>query len=138
MLVRLTKLAPIVAAFMLVPITAQADAAPAAGSQTLRFIVNISPQNVKSVPWTGDMTLKINPEGIINGTYRSTSVRPDPFYGKIVTVTGGLTGGNNIRLDFGAKGYFPVKGEFHPGAGIVGTARMKSTMYDFVAKQESK
>lgn len=101
-------------------------AAHAAATHPLHFVVNIMPHNSKSVPWTGDMTLKINPEGIINGTYRSTSTRPDPFHGKIITVTGGLTGGKNIHLEFGAKGYFPVKGEYHTGQGIVGTARLGS------------
>ena len=149
MFVRFTKFAPLVAALALVPLCAQADtgssasaappAAPAmpaethaapthtpAVTQTAHFIVNIMPHNSKSVPWTGDMTLKINPEGIINGTYRSTSTRPDPFHGKIITVTGGLSGGKNIHLEFGARGYFPVKGEYHPGQGIVGTARLGS------------
>jgi len=148
MLIRLTRFAPLVVAFSLAPTCALADtgspapaahsAAPAAASQTLHFIVNITPRMSKSVPWTGDLTLKINPEGIINGTYRSTSVRPDPFYGKITTVTGGLKG-QNIRLEFGAKGNFPVKGEYHAGAGIVATAHTRSgQIYDFVAKQESK
>jgi len=149
MFVRLTKLVPLAAAFVLAPMCALADsenAAPAspgaepaappathatptqtpAATHTLHYIVNIMPHNSKSHPWTGDMTLKINPEGIIHGTYRSTSIKPDPFYGKIITVTGGLSGGKNIHLEFGARGYFPVKGEFHAGQGIVATARLGS------------
>ena len=144
MLVRSTRLVLLIAAVALAPIAATADlatphpAASAAGSHTLHFIVNITPRMSKSVPWTGDLTLKINPKGIINGTYRSTSVRPDPFYGKITTVTGGLSG-QNIRLEFGAKGSFPVKGDYHAGAGIVATAHTRSgQIYDFVAKQETK
>jgi hypothetical protein len=129
------KLAVLVVA--LAPMSAVADTAspqPAASAHAavspqpghpLYFIVNIKPHMTQTQPWTGDLTLKINPEGIINGTYRSTSTKPDPFHGKIITVSGGLNG-KNIHLDFGAKGYFPVKGEYHPGAGIVGTAYSKA------------
>lgn len=68
-----------------------------------------------------DLTIRINPEGIVNGTYRSTSIRPDPFRGNIITVTGGVSG-KNISLEFGTSGNFPVKGEYYVGEGIVGTA----------------
>jgi len=127
MLIRLAVLALILALFVPPAVQAETDSTnptvPGSG-QPLYFIVNIKPHNTQQHPWTGDLTLKINAEGIINGTYRSTSSRPDPFRGNIITVTGGLNG-KNIHLDFGSKGYFPVKGEYHAGEGIIGTAYSK-------------
>lgn len=177
MLARFALLAVTMA--ILVPAVVVADEesspmAPASTAHPLYFTVNIKPHTTNQHPWTGDLTLKINSEGIINGTYRSTSSRPDPFHGQLITVTGGLSG-TNIHLEFGSKGYFPMKGQFHAGQGIVGTAYSKvgagsattasltrqpsmsvsnprqptgvrpmstpmptTTLYDFVAKQESK
>ena len=128
MLFRFATLAIVLA--VLVPAGIQADTesaqptTPAAGSPSLQYRVEIKPRNTNALPWTGDLTIRINPEGIINGTYRSTSIRPDPFRGNIITVTGGLSG-NNIRLDFGISGNFPVRGEYYVGEGIVGTANSR-------------
>jgi hypothetical protein len=125
MLFRFATLALILTVLVLASVqAASAQTTPAAGSQPLNFLVNIKPHNSNQQPWTGDLTIKINPEGIITGTYRSTSTRPDPFRGNIINVTGGLSG-KNINLEFGTKGYFPVKGEYEAGAGIVGTAYSK-------------
>jgi hypothetical protein len=82
------------------------------------------------VRWTGDLTMRIHPEGMVNGTYRSTSVQPDPF-GQNVTVTGGRTG-NNIRLTFGIRPSVTVRGEYE-GVKIVGSATIRSSSFLFVA-----
>ena len=85
------------------------------------------------IGWTGDLTIRINQEGIINGSYRSTSIKPDPFYGRIITVTGGRTG-NNIRLSFGVVPSITVRGDYESGK-ITGSAMIKTTTYDFKAIQ---
>lgn len=87
------------------------------------------------IGWTGDLTIRVNEEGIINGTYRSTSIKPDPFYGKIVTVTGGRTG-KNIRLTFGIVPSVTVRGD-DEGGNITGSATIGSTTYNFVANAAS-
>jgi hypothetical protein len=73
-----------------------------------------------STPWTGDMTITVNAEGIINGKYKSTSIKPDPLYGRIITVTGGLTG-KDIRLSFGVVPSLTVRGQVMSN-GIQGTS----------------
>jgi hypothetical protein len=85
----------------------------------------------RGTPWTGDMTIKDNAEGIINGTYRSTSIRPDPFYGKIVTVIGAING-KSIRLSFGIVPNVTVRGELVKG-GIQGTTAYNGGTLEFVA-----
>ena len=52
----------------------------------------------QSVPYTGDLKLTFN-HGIISGTYSSISARPDPYYGRIIQVSGGVKGsGINLRI----------------------------------------
>ncbi len=82
-------------------------------------------------PWTGDMTIRDNAEGLINGTYRSTSIRPDPFYGKIVTVTGAING-KSIRLSFGIIPSVTVRGELVKG-GIKGSTAFNGGTLEFAA-----
>ena len=83
------------------------------------------------VGWTGNLTIRINEEGIVNGTYRSTSIKPDPFYGRIITVTGGRTG-KNIRLSFGIVPSVTVRGDYE-SAKITGSTVIQSITYEFVA-----
>ncbi|HZV78584.1 MAG TPA: hypothetical protein VFF60_03115 [Candidatus Binatus sp.] len=84
-----------------------------------------------STPWTGTMTIRVNAEGIINGTYRSTSARPDPFYGRMITVTGALQG-QNIRLSFGISPAVTVRGELFSN-GISGTTTFNGGRFEFLA-----
>jgi hypothetical protein len=84
-----------------------------------------------STPWTGTMTIRVNAEGLINGTYRSTSARPDPFYGRMVTVTGALQG-QNIRLSFGISPAVTVRGELFSN-GISGTTTFNGGRFEFLA-----
>jgi hypothetical protein len=84
-----------------------------------------------SVAWSGDLTFQVNSQGIIRGTYRSTSIRPDPFYGRIITVGGALSG-KNIRLSFGISPSVSMHGTYE-GKTITGTATVKSNSYEFAA-----
>jgi hypothetical protein len=85
----------------------------------------------RGTPWTGDMTIKDNAEGLINGTYRSTSIKPDPFYGKIITVTGSISG-KSVRLSFGIVPNVTVRGELIKG-GIQGTTAYNGGTLEFAA-----
>jgi len=130
-MIRFSRLFLICVGFALLPLPSLADTS----SPDLHFVVNITPRLLGGVPWTGELTFRVSPDGIINGTYKSTSVKPDPFYGKIITVTGALSQ-KNIRLEFGLRGNFAVDGTYEPGVGIVGTAlSARGAWYDFVAKQ---
>ena len=115
--------------------------APATGStptpmpvnQELKYSCQWEPRVKQGVPWTGDLTIRVNQEGLINGTYRSTSIRPDPFYGKIITVTGALTGGNNIRLSFGVSPNITIRGEV-VNNGIHAVTTYKGGRVEFLAQ----
>ena len=85
-----------------------------------------------SSPWTGDLVISVNDEGIVNGQYRSNSIRPDPFHGRTVNVTGGLTG-ESIRLSFSTSGRTSARGTIS-GDGIVATFYdPNNKTYDFKA-----
>jgi hypothetical protein len=88
---------------------------------TTHYTTEMGPRDSFSVPYTGTMELKYSSDGIINGTYRSTSVRPDPMSGRIVTVTGALMDNNRIRLSF-AYGNYSFRGTVEKGGEIVASA----------------
>ena len=90
------------------------------------------PLHSKSVPYTGVLSLTIEADGIINGTYRSTSVRPDPFSNKFNKVTGGLSG-DNVNLHIG--GTLSFNGKRYQGEWR-GTASWRAGFYSFVAKPQ--
>lgn len=50
---------------------------------------------------TGAPVIKVSPDDIISGVYQSDSIRPDPLYGRQVTVTGTISTGANIQLQIG-------------------------------------
>ncbi len=112
-------------------VPASALAATTTAPQNLTLQAAMRPHNSQSVPYSGILKIKIEPDGIVNGTYVSNSIRPDPSNGKIVPVTGGLTG-TNIHLSFGTGGTMRVTGTFHNGH-IVGTAYRKGQIFDFEA-----
>ena len=114
---------------------ALASAAAATMPETLNFHTSLTKTTGMSSPWTANLTLKVNAEGIVSGTYRSTSIKPDPFYGKIIQVRGGLTG-ENIHFSFVNEGNVRFSGKLD-AAGIVGTAFFKNSMMNFVAKRVS-
>jgi hypothetical protein len=103
------------------PVSASAAAASALPVGTpLAYNCQWTQRFKNSTPWTGDMTITVNAESIINGKYKSTSIKPDPLYGRIITVTGGLNG-KNIRLSFGVVPSLTVHGEVMSN-GIQGTS----------------
>jgi hypothetical protein len=87
------------------------------------------------VPNSGTMKLKFN-EGIISGTYVSESVRPDALYGRTIAVSGNVSHGQ-ITLILQAPGGFTVRGTIAGDGEISGTATIKGSFYNFLAKVKS-
>ena len=116
-------------------IAAAASAAPASPAlppgQQLVYHCQWTQRYKMSTPWTGTMTIRVNDQGVVNGTYKSTSIKPDPFYGKIVTVTGGLSG-DKIRLSFGISPAVSVSGDVFQN-GISGVTTFNGGRFEFVA-----
>ena len=84
----------------------------------------------QSVPYTGDLKLTFN-HGIISGTYSSISARPDPYYGRIIQVTGGVKG-SGINLRIGSISL--PNGTIEKDGTIQGTANWNGKLYNFLAK----
>ena len=88
--------------------------------------------NTKIVPqmgvgeYDGQMTLTLNPNGIINGTYIPDSGGPR-------IVTGGIDANNQVWLDIGFMGHLHVTGTFKNGRKIVGYLFIGTNDYKFVA-----
>jgi len=110
-----------------------AQTSATAALSNAHYRCGITPRIGGGVPWTGNLTLSISADGIVNGSYRSASIRPDPFHGKTMVVTGGSTG-NSIHFAFGMSGRPSVQAHFH-GRDIVGTMFSSTRMYDFVAQR---
>ena len=87
------------------------------------------------VPYSGDMKLKFN-HGIVSGTYTATSVRPDPMYGRIISVSGNVSH-SNITLYVGGMSGFTVRGTLENTGTISGTATKSGKQYRFLAKIKS-
>jgi hypothetical protein len=84
-------------------------------------------------PYTGDLKLTFN-HGIITGTYTSISARPDPYYGRIIQVTGGVKGGA-INLRIGSISL--PNGTIEKNGTIQGTANWNGKLFNFMAKPRS-
>src|SRR5271166_6024767 len=93
--------------------------------QNLHYYCHWTQRFGGGIAWTGDLKFSVNADGIVNGTYRSNSVRPDPFYGKIVT-------GTNIRLSFGIVPNISVRGTVANNA-ITGATQYNGGTLEFVA-----
>ena len=90
----------------------------------------------QGVPYSGIMKLKVN-HGIVSGTYESESVRPDPLRGRPpVAVNGGISHGQ-ITLTLNAPGGFTVRGTIAEDGTIHGTATVRGSFYNFMAKVKS-
>jgi hypothetical protein len=87
------------------------------------------------VPYSGTMKLKFD-HGIVSGTYTAESVRPDPLYGRIIAVTGGVSEGH-VTLNLQAPGGFTVRGTMSGDGEISGTATLRGSFYNFLAKVKS-
>ncbi|MBV8263619.1 MAG: hypothetical protein JOY87_07350 [Candidatus Eremiobacteraeota bacterium] len=116
-------------------ITSLAPAAPATEiprNTQLIYECQVIPRYRKTAPWTGVLLFKVNDEGILNGEWRDNSVRPDPFYGSIILVNGGISG-DFIKVRFGTSGEVTVKGKISD-EGIIGTLyQPNNKTYDFKA-----
>jgi hypothetical protein len=87
------------------------------------------------VPYSGTLKLKFD-HGIISGTYTAESVRPDPLYGRTVSVSGGVSEGR-VTLNVQAPGGFTVRGTLSGDGEISGTATIRGSFYNFLAKVKS-
>jgi hypothetical protein len=123
---------------MLIVLLLVASLAPALSAydvpknQPLIYAVEITQRYKMSHPWTGDLTITVSDSNIVSGQYRSNSIRPDPFNGSIVPVTGGVNG-DFIRLSFGTMGRMSAKGTISADK-IAGTFYdANNKMYDFSA-----
>ncbi len=115
-----------------------ASLAPAASAyevprnHQLIYAVEITQRFKMSSAWTGDLVITVNDAGIVSGQYRSNSIKPDPFRGSIVNVSGGLSG-DFIKISFGTMGQMSVKGTISEEK-ISGTFYdTNNKTYDFVA-----
>ena len=87
----------------------------------------------QGVPYSGIMKLKFN-HGIISGTYDSTSVRPDPMYGRIINVTGTASRGV-VSLHIASLSM--MSGRIDNNGTISGTASWQGILWNFLAKVKS-
>jgi hypothetical protein len=87
------------------------------------------------VPYSGTMKLKFD-HGIVSGTYTAESVRPDPLYGRTIAVSGGVSEGH-VTLNLQAPGGFTVRGTLAGDGEISGTATIRGSFYNFLAKVKS-
>jgi hypothetical protein len=99
------------------------------------YVAAYNPMWHGGVPYSGEMKLKFN-HGIISGTYTATSVRPDPMYGRMISVTGNVSHGN-ISLTIGGMSGFSVRGTLENTGTISGTATKSGRQYRFLAKIKS-
>ncbi|HTX60575.1 MAG TPA: hypothetical protein VMH02_12975 [Verrucomicrobiae bacterium] len=81
-------------------------------------------------PYAGDLKLTVN-NGVVKGTYTAFSSRPDPYYGRIINVTGGTSNGH-ISLRIG--GLSLQNGKIAQNGDISGTANWNGKLYTFEAK----
>jgi hypothetical protein len=107
---------------------------PAVWSAT--YVAAYQPQfGTQGVPYSGVMKLKFN-HGIISGTYDSESSRPDPLRGRIVNVTGTISG-EHVSLRFATSSFTLSNGTINGHGTIQGTANYQGQLYNFMAKIKS-
>lgn len=98
------------------------------------YVAAFQPQlGSQGVPYSGIMKLNFN-HGIVSGTYESTSVRPDPMYGRIINVTGTLSKGSMILH---IASLTILNGSMAQNGTISGTATWQGRLWNFLAKVKS-
>ena len=126
-------LSTLLAALALAGALAPANADPGS-PQTTHFSTTMVSHLGAGDPRTGDMTITIDGNGNITGTYRGTAPKNDSLYDKTVPVTGSLSGGR-IHLEIGKGGELHVDGTLDQN-GIVGTGSVGGQqLYDFIGAQ---
>jgi hypothetical protein len=116
--------------FVLLPLSALAIVTTP--GHPLHYVAAMRPQSSQGVPFSGALVLSFSRDGIVSGTYRASSIRPDPMNGKIIPVTGGVTG-KNIHLSFGMGGNFSVSGTIDAHGRIVASGFRRGVAYNFEA-----
>lgn len=102
----------------------------AAASLSRHFVTTMLSHLADQPQRTGDLTITINPDGGISGTYQATS---GSDAGKPMPVTGGLQG-DSIQLSVGQNAEYKIVGTLDDN-GIIGSAYDASRkQYDFVAR----
>jgi hypothetical protein len=99
------------------------------------YVAAYNPLFSGGVPYSGEMKIRVN-HGIISGTYSSTSVRPDPLYGRTVNLTGTVQDGY-VTLNVPGTGGFSMRGTLERDGTISGTATRGGRTYRFLAKVRS-
>jgi hypothetical protein len=101
---------------------------------TATYVAAFQPQfGHQGVPYSGIMKLKFN-HNYISGTYESTSIRPDPMYGRIINVTGTASKGNIILH---IASLTMLNGTINTSGTISGTASWQGRLFEFLAKVKS-
>jgi hypothetical protein len=101
---------------------------------TASYVAAFQPQfGHQGVPYSGVMKLKFDHQ-YISGTYDSTSVRPDPMYGRIINVTGTVSKGNVILH---VASLTMLNGTIDDSGTISGTATWQGRLFNFLAKVKS-
>jgi len=86
--------------------------------------------------FTGVLVIRVSPAGIISGVYESTSIRPDPLFGRQVPVTGTISPGNDIRLQIGVGAVaLVVRGTITPYEISASAANARFGVLDFTGTQ---
>ena len=103
-------------------------------TRVINYHCGMNDMNRSGFPYTAELTLKIHPSGIVDGTWKSDSIRPDPMNGRIEFISGGITG-KYLHFSVGARGTLSVQGEFKDGnvREITGSASFRHRRYNFVA-----
>jgi hypothetical protein len=108
----------------------------AASLAPLKYTVTITPRFGRGRQWTGALAISINASGDVAGTYKTTSIVPDPFYSQHVTVSGHEKS-KQIELIFHMlpPKKFKVEAQFF-GDNFSGTATDENAKtYDFLAQR---
>lgn len=121
----------------LAPVTGSAMPAPhpTPTAAPLKYTVTITPRFGRGRQWTGALTIAIN-AGAVTGTYKTTSIVPDPFYSQHVTVSGHEKA-KQIELVFHmlSPNKFKVEAQFF-GDNFSGIATdQNAKQYDFLAQR---
>jgi hypothetical protein len=109
---------------------------PTATSAPLKYTVTITPRFGRGRQWTGALTISTNAGGDVTGTYKTTTIVPDPFYSQHVTVSGHEKS-KQIELIFHMlpPKKFKVEAQFF-GDNFSGTATDENAKtYDFLAQR---
>jgi hypothetical protein len=102
-----------------------------AAASSRHFITTMLSHLADQPQRTGDLTITINADGGISGTYQATTGGADT--GKPMPVTGGLQG-DSIQLSIGQNAEYKVVGTLDDN-GIIGSAYDAGRkQYDFVAR----